>query len=272
MILTAIHWNVNPEIFRIGSFAIRYYGVLWALAFYVGYIVFNQFVKREKLPEGFLDSLTVYTAIGTVIGARLGHCLFYEPDYYLSHPLEILKIWHGGLASHGAAIGILIALYFFSRKYKKPFIYVLDRVVITVALGGMFIRLGNLMNSEIYGVETTLPWGFIFERNGEIFPKHPTQLYEALAYLLIFLILYYIYIKRDGKPKQGFIFGLFLILLFGARFLIEFVKQPQVDFEQTMTLNMGQILSIPFMLAGVVLMILSYLNKVNVEVPTGKKK
>lgn len=163
--LVFIHWNVNPEIFSIGNLSVRYYGLMWALAFYLGYVIFNRFVKKEGLPNGFLDSLTMYMLIGTVLGARLGHCLFYEPSYYLSHPLEILKIWKGGLASHGAALGILIALYLFGRKHKVPMIYVVDRVVITVALGGALIRIGNLMNSEIYGVKTNLPWGFIFERN-----------------------------------------------------------------------------------------------------------
>lgn len=272
--LAYIHWNVNPEIFRVGPLAVRYYGLMWALAFYLGYVVFNKFVKKEGLKEGFLDSLTMYMVIGTVLGARLGHCLFYEPEYYLSHPLEILKIWQGGLASHGAAIGILVALYLFARKQKVPMIYVVDRVVITVALGGAFIRLGNLMNSEIYGVQTSLPWGFIFERNNELFPKHPTQLYEALSYFLIFFLLYSYYIKQEGKTKTGFIFGVFLILLFAARFLIEYVKEPQVEFEKAMALNMGQWLSVPFILAGVFFVVYSYL-KPNIFIPVqekGKKK
>ena len=258
MLLASINWNVDPEIFRVGRFAIRYYGVLWALSFYLGYLIFERFVKKEGLPEGFLDSLTVYMVVGTVLGARLGHCLFYEPDYYLSHPLDILKIWQGGLASHGAAIGIILALYFFSRKQKVSMLYVLDRIVITVALSGFLIRLGNLMNSEIYGTETNLPWGFIFERNKELFPKHPTQLYEAFVYLLIFFVLYLIYAKSHSKPRKGLIFGIFLTAVFGARFLIEFIKEPQVDFEKTMSLNMGQLLSIPFVVAGIGFIAYSY--------------
>lgn len=258
--LAYITWNINPEIFSIGPFSVRYYGLMWAMAFYIGYVIFNRFVKREHLPEGFLDSLTMYMIVGTVIGARLGHCLFYEPEFYLSNPLEILKIWHGGLASHGAAIGILIALYLFARKHKVPMIYVIDRVVITVAIGGAFIRLGNLFNSEIYGVETTLPWGFIFVRNGEVLPKHPTQLYEALSYTAIFILLYWLYLKADSKLRNGFIFGIFLILLFGARFLIEYVKEPQVEFEKHMMLNMGQWLSLPFIAAGIGFLIYSYLK------------
>jgi phosphatidylglycerol:prolipoprotein diacylglycerol transferase len=260
MILATIHWNVDPEIFRIGRFAIRYYGVLWALSFYLGYLIFDRFVKKEGLKEGFLDSLMVYMAIGTILGARIGHCLFYEPAYYLSHPIDILKIWQGGLASHGAAIGIVIALIIFSIKQKVSFLYVMDRVVITVALAGFLIRVGNLMNSEIYGVETSLPWGFIFDRNQELYPKHPTQLYEAFAYLLIFVMLHLIYTKSKSKPTQGLLFGLFLTTIFSARFLIEFVKEPQVEFEKAMSLNMGQLLSIPLVLAGIGFILLSYIT------------
>jgi len=261
MILASINWNVDPEIFRIGRFAIRYYGVLWALSFYIGYMIFNRFVKKEGLPEGFLDSLTIYMAFGTILGARFGHCLFYEPAYYLSHPLDILKIWQGGLASHGAAIGIIISLYFFSRSQKVSMLYVLDRIVITVALAGFFIRLGNLMNSEIYGVETSLPWGFIFERNQEIYPKHPTQLYEASIYLLIFFALYSIYHFSKSKPRKGLLFGIFLTTVFAGRFIIEFVKEPQVDFEKTMSLNMGQLLSVPFVLAGIGFIYYSFMQR-----------
>lgn len=268
--LAYIPWNINPEIFSVGPFAVRYYGLMWAMAFYLGYVVFNKFVKREGLPEGFLDSLTMYMVIGTVVGARLGHCLFYEPQYYLSNPLDIIKIWQGGLASHGAAIGILVSLYLFARKHKVPMIYVVDRVVITVALGGALIRLGNLMNSEIYGVETSLPWGFVFIRNNEIFPKHPTQLYEALSYFLIFFLLLWYYRKHEGKTNTGFIFGVFLILLFVARFLIEYVKEPQVEFEKAMALNMGQWLSVPFILAGVFFVVYSYL-KPNIFIPIQHK-
>lgn len=268
--LAYIPWNINPEIFSVGPFSVRYYGLMWAMAFYLGYVVFNKFVKREGLPEGFLDSLTMYMVIGTVLGARLGHCFFYEPQYYLSHPLDIIKIWQGGLASHGAAIGILVSLYLFARKHKVPMIYVVDRVVITVALGGALIRIGNLMNSEIYGVETSLPWGFVFIRNNEIFPKHPTQLYEALSYFLIFFILLWYYRKHEGKTNTGFIFGVFLILLFVARFLIEYVKEPQVEFEKAMALNMGQWLSVPFILAGVFFVVYSYL-KPNIFIPVQHK-
>jgi prolipoprotein diacylglyceryl transferase len=250
MLINYIVWNLDPEIFSLGPLSIRYYGVLWALSFYLGYIIFERFVKKESLPEGYLDKLTIYMLIGTIVGARLGHCLFYQPAHYLSNPIEILKIWEGGLASHGAAIGIILALYLFSRKTKKPLIYILDRIVIVVALAGVLIRLGNLMNSEIYGVETSLPWGFIFKRDGQTVPKHPTQIYEALSYLIGYITLHLIYIKSNAKPKPGLLFGLFLIFIFATRFVIEFIKEPQVSFEVNMALNMGQILSIPFALMG----------------------
>jgi phosphatidylglycerol---prolipoprotein diacylglyceryl transferase len=251
MHLLIIPWDVNPEIFRIGSFAIRWYGLLFASSFLFGYIIMNKMLKNENIGEAFLDRLTIYMAIGTIVGARLGHCLFYEPGYYLKHPAEILMIWHGGLASHGAAIGILTALWLFVRKEKKDYIWMLDRIAIVVALSGFFIRMGNLMNSEIYGVETTLPWGFVFLRNHEVAPKHPTQIYEALAYLAIFFLLYRIYWAKKGQHIQGILISLLCILVFTARFFIEFVKEVQVPFEATMKLNMGQLLSIPFVLLGI---------------------
>jgi phosphatidylglycerol:prolipoprotein diacylglycerol transferase len=254
MIFSSIIWNVDPEIFRIGSLAVRWYGLLFALGFVLGYIIMGKIFKTENIQPKVLDTLTTYMVVGTVIGARLGHCLFYEPGYYLSNPILILKVWEGGLASHGAAIGILLALYLFSRKIKKPYLWILDRVVIVVALAGLCIRMGNLMNSEIYGIETNLPWGFIFARENEIVAKHPTQIYEGLSYLLIFFLLYYIYRRNTKNLKPGLIFGLFLILLFSVRFIIEFIKEPQVGFEANMALNMGQLLSIPFILAGIFIM------------------
>jgi len=254
MIFDAINWNVNPEIFRIGNFAVRWYGLLFASGFLFGYLIFYKFFKKEGLTVEMLDKLTIYMALGVVIGARLGHCLFYEPDYYLRNPIEILKVWKGGLASHGAAIGVLLAIYLFVRKYKMPYIWLLDRIVVVVALGGALIRLGNLMNSEIYGVETKLPWGFVFLRNHEVVPKHPTQIYEALTYFGVFGLLFWIYHKTNAKFRDGTLFGWFLILVFGIRFFIEFIKEPQVPFETRMSLNMGQLLSIPFVLLGIIVL------------------
>lgn len=274
MELQIIPWNVDPEIFRIGNFAIRWYGLLFASGFVFGYLIMKKIFANEGLSIAKLDRMTVYVALGTIVGARLGHCFFYEPSYYLAHPVEILKVWHGGLASHGAAIGILLALWLFARKEKKPFIWSLDRVVIVVALAGALIRLGNLMNSEIYGVETTLPWGFVFLRNHETVPKHPTQIYEALAYLITFGILLRLYWRNKGKQKPGLLFGLFLIMVFGFRFLVEYVKEDQVAFEAGMKLNMGQLLSIPFIVTGVAILAWSLSRKKAPEPvkTTGKKK
>jgi phosphatidylglycerol---prolipoprotein diacylglyceryl transferase len=266
--LNYIIWNVDPNIFSIpqdvpiiGGFSVRWYGLLFAMSFAVGYVIMQRIFKNENIPTKVLDELTTYMLIFTIVGARLGHCLFYEPEYYLSHPLEILKIWEGGLASHGAAIGIITGLYFFSRKNKKPFLWIMDRIVIVVALSGFFIRTGNLMNSEIFGDVTSLPWGFIFKRYYiqayTVDPRHPTQIYEALSYLLIFLFLFRSYWKQKGKVKQGLLFGWFLVLVFGVRFLIEFIKVPQVGFEENMTLNMGQWLSIPFVILGFIMIFLS---------------
>jgi len=252
MLLTFIEWNPSPEIFPGTWLPVRWYGLLFASGFFFGYLIMQRIFKHEKLPIKLLDQLATYMIVSTVIGARLGHVLFYEPAYYMGNPLEILKIWNGGLASHGAAIGILVALYLFSRKNKKPYLWVVDRIVIVVALAGFFIRMGNLMNSEIFGIETAVPWAFIFVQIDNI-PRHPTQIYEALSYLAIFGYLYWYYWKTDGKPRPGFIFGMFLILLFTVRFFIEFVKVPQVGFEADMVLNMGQWLSIPFVLLGLYL-------------------
>lgn len=267
MLINAITWNVDPEIFSIGQLSIRWYGLLFASAFLSGYIIFSRYLTAERLTSEMMDQLLIYIAIGTVIGARLGHCLFYEPDYFLKNPLEILKIWKGGLASHGAAIGILFSLWLYVRKHKLSYLWMIDRIVIMVAIGGAFIRLGNLFNSEIYGRPTDLPWGFEFVRDklydsntGELLatvPRHPTQLYEAISYILIFAMLFIFYRKRYLKVRDGFIFGVFMILLFAARFFIEFVKNDQVAFESGMQLNMGQLLSLPFILAGVVMIILT---------------
>jgi phosphatidylglycerol---prolipoprotein diacylglyceryl transferase len=264
MTISYITWNVSPEIFSIGSWAVRWYGLLFASSFFFGYLILVQVFKKEKIEIKFLDELTTYMIIGTVVGARLGHCLFYEPSYYFQHPLKILMVWEGGLASHGAAIGIILTIIIFSRVRKFSFLWVMDRIVIVVALSGFLIRTGNLMNSEIFGIPTTLPWGFYFLRASNpaeaLDPRHPTQLYEGFSYLMIFLFLWRYYYLKNGKPQPGFLFGMFLILVFGVRFLIEFIKEPQVGFEQSMFLNMGQLLSIPFVIAGI-LLVLNSLNK-----------
>jgi len=263
--LLYVTWDVGPEIFRVGGFAIRWYGLLFASSFLFGYFILMRIFNKEHIPIKYLDELTTYMVVGTVVGARLGHCLFYEPSYYLAHPMKIFMVWEGGLASHGAAIGIITTIFIFSRVRKLTFFWVMDRIVIVVALAGMLIRMGNLMNSEIYGVPTTLPWGFLFVRSLDAgdgaLPRHPTQIYEGLSYLLIFLFLWRYYYKKDGKPAPGFLFGIFMLLVFGVRFVIEFVKEPQVGFEKSMTLDLGQLLSIPLIIAGLVIVYLAQRKK-----------
>jgi phosphatidylglycerol---prolipoprotein diacylglyceryl transferase len=255
-ILSFIHWNFNPAIFHIGEREVRWYGLMFAISFFLGYKIVEKQFKHEKENLAWLEPLLTYIVVATIIGARLGHVIFYGWHEYAQHPIEIIKVWKGGLASHGGAAGIFIALWIFSRKYtKRNIFWIIDRIVIPTALAAMFIRLGNLWNSEIYGVQTNLPWGFIFERAGETVPKHPTQLYEALSYLLIFIILQWMYWKTDAKSKTGLISGVFFVLLFTARFLIEFVKEVQEPFEKTMIINRGQQLSIPFILLGIGLII-----------------
>ncbi|ALO16053.1 prolipoprotein diacylglyceryl transferase [Salinivirga cyanobacteriivorans] len=261
MILQAIHWNFDPEIFEIWGHGVRWYGLMFAFAFFFGYIIMKKYFTHDKLKEELLEKLSIYVFLGTLIGARLGHTLFYQPEYYLSRPHEILFVWEGGLASHGAAVGILLALWLYARKINVPYLWILDRVVIVVALGGFFIRMGNFFNSEIYGIETSLPWGVIFERKGETVPRHPTQIYEALSYLLIFIGLHFHFLKIRAKQLNGQIFGIFLVLLFSARFFIEFIKQDQVGFEATMKLNMGQWLSLPFIAIGIGLIFWVQKNK-----------
>jgi phosphatidylglycerol---prolipoprotein diacylglyceryl transferase len=265
MAFSVITWDFNPEIFSIGNHAVRWYGVMFALAFFTGYWIFKRYLRSDKLTVEMLDALLIYIAIGGVIGARLGHCLFYEPDYYLKHPLEIFKIWKGGLASHGGIIGLFLALWLYTRKYKIPFLWLIDRIAIVVALGNAFIRIGNFFNSEIYGLPTNLPWGVEFVRDrlydsstGALLPtvaRHPTQLYEALSYILIFIASFAFYRRKNMEVRDGFIFSVSMIAQFSARFLIEFMKNDQVAFEAGMKFNMGQLLSLPFIFAGIGLIV-----------------
>ncbi|MFC0876155.1 prolipoprotein diacylglyceryl transferase [Saccharicrinis sp. FJH2] len=358
-----ILWNVDPEIFSIGPLHVRYYGLMFGIGFYIGYKIFSDIVKREKLPEEWVEKLFIYTIVGTVVGARLGHCLFYQPHYYLTHPIEILKIWEGGLASHGGALGVLLALIVFSKKVSKRSVFwVLDRIVLGVALTAALIRFGNLMNSEIYGYPTDSKFGVVYLKDtrfahmledgselakfvddynvekvdgdspdgGEswpvmfnvtlkqgisdekqadaiaryiiknalnkyikedgaetnvyvepdvnpelkifkghwmasfpafVIPKHPTQIYESLCYLFGFVLLMFLYYKTNLAEKKGLLFGIFLIITFLSRFVIEFVKENQVNFEKGMSLNMGQWLSIPFIIAGIILVIRPFMSK-----------
>ncbi len=248
-----VEWSVSPEIFSIGFISIRWYSLMFMLSFLIGIFIFKWIYKIENKPERDLDELLLYMLVATIVGARLGHCLFYDPGYYLSNPVKILKVWEGGLASHGAAIGILLALYIFtSLKKNYSYLWLVDRIVITVALAGFFIRLGNLFNSEILGKPAELPWSFIFTRVDNI-PRHPTQLYEAFAYLIIFYILFSIYKKKKAATEHGLLLGLFLIGIFGFRIVVEFFKENQSAFEAGMLLNMGQLLSIPLVIIGIIL-------------------
>ena len=267
----SIHWDVNPEIFSLGVVSIRWYSLLFISGFILGWYIFKWFFKREGISEKLLDPLLYTLLIGTIVGARLGHCLFYQPDYYLTaeHFWEIFQPWKGGLASHGGTIALFIAMWWFAKHYGKKhdfdFIWILDHLCIAVCFAATFIRLGNLMNSEIYGDVTTLPWGFVFEGRGETEPKHPTQLYEALSYAILGVALILMYKNRVKWMYKGSYIGIFFIVLFGMRFLIEFIKEDQVAFESGMTLNMGQWLSIPFILIGVGLLVYSYVKKQPME-------
>lgn len=255
-IAAAITWNADPVLFHLGSIEIRWYGLMFAIGFLVGYKIVEKMFRHEGAPEKWLGTLLLWLGAGTIIGARLGHVFFYEWEVYSQHPLHILYIWEGGLASHGGAIGIIICVILFSIfTTKRSPLWTFDRIVIPTALVGALIRLGNLFNSEIYGHHTDLPWGFIFLRDGQTLPSHPTQLYEALCYLALFGLLMWMYWKRNAEERPGLIFGVFLVILFSCRFLIEFVKNDQVGFEADMTLNMGQLLSIPFILLGIFLII-----------------
>lgn len=345
-----IIWDVSPAIFEIAGREVRWYGLLFALGFLVGQQILIRIYKSEGRSEKDVETLTIYMVIATIVGARLGHVLFYQPDHFLQHPIEILKIWEGGLASHGATIGILIAIYLYSKKAtNQSYFYVLDRLVITIALAGCFIRLGNLMNSEIVGLPTNIPTAFVFseetkqglasiysdfvtdveirknntnpsidnfsyqgldivlnlkpqentdpellvkemraniqgssyfsenvlvppstsyriEGNTAIIeawgiPRHPAQLYEALSSFLIFLLLLAIYLKQGPNLPEGRLFSLFVILIFGLRFVYEFFKEAQVDFEKSLSLNMGQILSIPLVIIGLFIFIRSFKKK-----------
>jgi prolipoprotein diacylglyceryl transferase len=260
--LDYITWTADPAIFSLGPREIRWYGLAFAVGFIIGYLIVARMWKSEKLPHAWIDSLLMYTVLGTVLGARLGHCLFYDPGYYLAHPVDILKIWEGGLASHGGTLGIIIAVYFYSKRVShRSMLWTFDKLVVPTGLVAAFIRLGNLMNHEIYGHVTDKPWGFRFIENLHAWmrgaepvftaPSHPTQLYEAGCYLLTFALCMWLYFRKDAYKKEGLIFGLFMICIFGSRFFIEFLKNNQEDFEVNMFLNMGQLLSIPFVLAGV---------------------
>ncbi|WP_282013728.1 prolipoprotein diacylglyceryl transferase [Marinifilum flexuosum] len=261
MILTQINWNPDPEIFNILGISIRYYSLLFLSGILLSITVLKWIFKQEKLPEANLEKLSMYGIIGILLGARLGHCLFYEPGYYFNHPLEIILpiqfssgdgiefTGYRGLASHGGALGLIIALFIYSRKTKHSMLDTIDLIAVVTGLGAGFIRLANLMNSEIVGMPSNKPWAFVFERIDTI-PRHPAQLYEAICYFLIFGFMLFLYKTKRAQFKNGVLFGTVLFLIFTARFFIEFVKENQVAFESGMQFNMGQLLSIPYIIVG----------------------
>lgn len=260
--LLEVFWNADPVLFSLGPISVRWYGLMFAIGFFIGYHIVAAMFKHEGAPEKWLGILLAYLVIGTVVGARLGHVFFYEWDYYSQHPAEIIKVWNGGLASHGGTIGNIIAILLFSWFVsKKAPSWTFDKIVVPIALVGGLIRLGNLMNSEIYGGPTDLPWGFVFLRNGESVPCHPTQLYEAVCYFVLFALLMWMYWKRNAEERPWLITGIFFIWIFGTRFLIEYVKNVQVPSEYELIakygMNIGQMLSIPFILLGVVLVVIA---------------
>ncbi|MGL4473318.1 MAG: prolipoprotein diacylglyceryl transferase [Shewanella sp.] len=252
-------WQLDPVLISFMGLKIHWYGALFATAILAGFQVMKRIYVKEGLDVQSLDNLLLYCVIGIVVGARLAHCLFYDPAYYFANPLKIFAIWEGGLASHGGGLGAILALYYYQRKVKLPFLFLLDRLAIATAIFGFFVRMANFANSEILGVPTQEPWGIIFARV-DMLPRHPAQLYEALAYLVIFIGLYAIYQFTQMKQRHGAIFGLFLVTIFGARIAIESIKVSQAAYHESL-LSAGQWLSLPFLAVGVALLALAYAKK-----------
>ncbi len=246
-------WDISPVIFEVGPLTIRWYGLFFAAAFLGGYVIMARIYTGEGKSVVHLSALMNYMIIGTLIGARLGHCLLYDPAYYLTHPLKIPAVWEGGLASHGGAAGMVLALWFYCRnRLDQPFVWLLDRIAISAALGGALIRVGNFFNSEIYGYVTPQPWGVVFARIDPL-PRHPSQLYESLVCLVTFMVLAGCYRRAKGHPGTGLLSGLFLFLVFSSRFFLEFLKIPQAAYTPGLGLNTGQWVSIPFIATGCLL-------------------
>ncbi|HEV7379898.1 MAG TPA: prolipoprotein diacylglyceryl transferase [Dyadobacter sp.] len=272
--ISYILWDVNPEIFTIpeiagfGPFPVRWYGLLFAAGFLIGQQIMMHIFKKEGKPQEDIDALTLYMVISTVLGARIGHFLFYQPEVLFKNPLDVIMPPYAGLASHGAIIGIITGLLLYSRSRAssgQTFLWVADRIVIVVALTGCFIRFGNLMNHEIVGKLTDVPWGFIFMQNTEFSqnPRHPAQLYESISCLVLFFILYALWNKYKTKTPRGLLVGVFFVWVFTLRFLYEFLKENQEAFEADYALNMGQILSIPAVILGLFFIIKSKQNELS---------
>jgi prolipoprotein diacylglyceryl transferase len=255
MPLAFIYWDFDSDIFTIPylDHPVRWYGLMWALGFMISQQIMYFIYKKEGRPKSEIDTLTIYMIVAAVVGARLGHVLFYDAAYYFTHPWQIVAIWEGGLASHGGTLGVIIGLYFFARKTNVAYLWIVDRIVIVGVFTGGLIRLGNLMNSEVLGVPTDLPWAFVFTRVDDV-PRHPAQLYEAIYCLLIFVTFFWIWYRHGKQLRAGILTGWFLVILFSLRFVDEFFKLNQSPFEDEMLLNMGQLLSIPFVLAGIAIL------------------
>jgi phosphatidylglycerol:prolipoprotein diacylglycerol transferase len=246
-------WNLDPILVSFMGLTVHWYGALFATAIAAGFQVMKKIYKAEGLDLESLDNLLVYCVVGIIVGARLAHCAFYDPSYYFANPMKIFAIWEGGLASHGGGLGAILALYYYKRKVGLPFLFLLDRLAIATAIFGFFVRMANFANSEILGQPTDKPWGIIFERI-DLLPRHPAQLYEAVAYLVIFMLLALLYSKSQLKQKHGGLFGLFLVLVFSARFAIETVKISQTAYQETL-MTAGQWLSVPFLVVGCFLLV-----------------
>ena len=291
----SIVWDVDPILIHIGNGGIRWYGLLWAIGLYLCYLVQVWLYKHENCPEDWADKIFVWMALGVIIGARLGHCWFYEwhltndpiqifgwtinyRNPYIEHPFELLKIWEGGLSSHGGGIGLILAAWLlnkrhFSKKpeYKTSMIWILDRLCIGVCITATLIRLGNLMNSEIYGGPTDLPWGFIFVRDGQTVPCHPTQIYEMIYCLVAMAVTWPLYWFTNARRREGLLIGTFFLIVFVTRFCLEFIKNDQEAFEAGHLFNMGQLLSIPFIIAGIWLVVRAFRRPLLPDTTTMKK-
>lgn len=281
--LLYIHWNIDPVILNIGPAGLRWYSLLFVSGFIFGWYIMRSFMRKEGINEAVLDPLLYTMLIAVIVGARIGHCAFYQPSYYFGSWqgfLEVFQPWKGGLASHGGAIGILLGLWWYVNKYGKKnnfdYLWIVDRLVIIICFAGACIRLGNFFNSEIYGYNTTLPWGIIFDRTGDPAPKHPTMLYESFSYVILGCVLLWFYRKRLDKMRRGEFLGIFLVFCFGLRFLLEFTKAPsRVLFHIGDTvINMGHLLSVPFVIAGIIIWVWAHRNgkPARADVPSPKAK
>jgi prolipoprotein diacylglyceryl transferase len=257
-------WNIDPNILELGPLQLRWYGLLFVGSFFLGLMILQWIYKRENKDPAVLDNLLIYIMVGAVVGARLMHCFAYEPDFYLSHPLKIFKVWEGGLASHGGLLGVLLALYMFSKRYKESYLWLLSRVAIPGALTAAFVRFGNLFNSEILGLPSDKPWAIIFARV-DMIPRHPVQLYEAGAYLILLFILVTIYRKSTAVFATKILPGVFLTYMFIVRFLLEYTKTRQADYTTDLPFTTGQMLSIPFILVGIVWILWVFKTKNNAQ-------